>query len=69
MRERVEPISSSRVVKLKVCDPMTSQVDDQKERPSANASWQRKCRPSAMVGDATSRRMDSNGRLGTAGFY
>lgn len=26
---RVEPISSSQVVKLKVCDPMTSQVDDQ----------------------------------------
>lgn len=26
---RVEPFSSSRVVKLKVCDPMTSQVDDQ----------------------------------------
>lgn len=28
---RVEPISSSQVVKLKVCDPMTSQVDDRND--------------------------------------
>lgn len=28
MRERTGPISSSQVVKLKVCDPMISQVGD-----------------------------------------
>lgn len=64
--KRAEPISRSQVVKLKLCDPVISQVGCQ--TAGCCVSWQRKWGPSAEVGVSMRQCVDVTSRLGTTGF-